>query len=232
MVPCSCKRYNNTGRMGVARNGPRHGGDAMRVRFVLARVGCIALLGLVAAGSVGVPPAMGHAAVIGNSFFAFGILPSIVPLISTGQVVVVTSRTFTSQVGGVPSTFHVTSIALTPGQVPLTAPLGPFPNPMLGPLGNPLATTTLGPLGNPFVTPIGGTVGVVDPPAAQTGGATGVIDPPGARTGAATNPRSGAAMNPAGPTSCVMSSCRLEQALTNRRLSRERNLPTVSSEAP
>ena len=232
MVPCSCAQYNNTGRMGMARNGPRHRGDAMRIRFVLTRVGCIVLFGLLAAGSVGVPPAMGHAAVIGSSFFAFGILPSIVPLISTGQVVVVTSRTFTSQVGGVPSTFNVTSIALTPGQVPLIAPLGPFPNPMLGPIGSPLATTTLGTFGNPFVTPFGGAVGVVDPPAAQTGGATGVIDPPGARTGAATNPRSGAAMNPAGPTSCVMSSCRLEQALTNRRLSRERNLPSVSSEAP
>jgi hypothetical protein len=84
----------------------------------------------------------------------------------------------------------------------------PFSNPML-------AQTNGVVVGDP---PMGGGVAVTDPP---MGGMAAAGDPPAVRHWATTDPR--------GVNACVMSSCRLEQALTNRRLIREQNL-TFGSE--
>jgi len=188
----------------------------MGTRFLARTIGGLMLLGAISAG---VLPAMGHGFVVGaNGFATFGLLPSIVPFISTGQVVVVTTRTFNSQVGGVNSRFVVTSIALTPTVVGVPSVL-PFPNPMLvssQPFSNPMLAQTNGVVvGDP---PMGGGVAVTDPP---MGGMAAAGDPPAVRHWATTDPR--------GVNACVMSSCRLEQALTNRRLIREQNL-TFGSE--
>ena len=177
----------------------------MGTRFLARTIGGLMLLGAISAG---VLPAMGHGFVAGaNGFATFGLLPSIVPFISTGQVVVVTTRTFNSQVGGVNSRFVVTSIALTPTVVGVPSVL-PFPNPML---------VSSQPFSNPMLAQTNGVV-VGDPP---MGGMAAAGDPPAVRHWATTDPR--------GVNACVMSSCRLEQALTNRRLIREQNL-TFGSE--
>lgn len=192
----------------------------MVTRFLAGTIGCLMLIGAV---SVGVLPAMGHGVIVGGTggFASFGLLPSLVPFISTGQVVVVTTRTFNSQVGGVNSRFVVTSIAVTPTVVGVPSVL-PFPNPMLvpsQPFSNPMLAQTNGVVvGDP---PVGGAVAVSDPP---MWGMTGVGDPPAAAHGTM--------MGPHGVNACVMSSCRLDQALTNRRLIREQNLSFTSEPWP
>jgi hypothetical protein len=186
----------------------------MGTRFLAKTIGCLMLVGAV---SVGALPAMGHGVIGGAAgFVSFGLLPSIVPFISTGQVLVVTTRTFNSQVGGVNSRFVVTSVALTPTVVGVPSVL-PFPNPMLvQSFPNPMLAQTNGVVfGDP---PVGGAVAVTDPPmSAMAGGG----DPPAGWHGAAMDPR--------GVNACVMSSCRLEHALTNRQLIRNQNL-TFGSE--
>ena len=186
----------------------------MGTRFLAKTIGCLMVVGAL---SVGALPAMGHGVVGGTAgFVSFGLLPSIVPFISTGQVLVVTTRTFNSQVGGVNSRFVVTSVALTPTVVGVPSVL-PFPNPMLvQSFPNPMLAQTNGVVfGDP---PVGGAVAVTDPPMSAMAGGS---DPPAGWHGGAMDPR--------GVNACVMSSCRLEQALTNRRLIREQNL-TFGSE--
>jgi hypothetical protein len=214
MAPQPRGVYNERDDSGSYGGLTDRGGCRMGTRFLARTIGCLMLLGAVSAG---VLPAMGHGVVVGGTggFVSFGLLPSLVPFISTGQVVVVTTRTFNSQVGGVNSRFVVTSIALTPTVVGVPSVL-PFPNPMLvspQTFPNPMLAQTNGVVvGDP---PMGGAVAVSDPPMG------GVGDPPAARHGTAVDPR--------GVNACVMSSCRLEQALTNRRLIREQNL-TFGSE--
>jgi hypothetical protein len=181
---------------------------------------------------------MGHGFIAGtNGFVTFGLLPSIVPFISTGQVVVVATRSFTSTVGGVPSRFVVTSISLTPGFV---APTGnvPFPNPMLAP--------------QPFL--VGGVFGISDPPTSgavgvsgpSMAGAVAVSDPPMSGVAGHSDPtmaaaagfsdppavHSGTMTDQHGVNACVMSSCRLERDLTNRRLIREHDFHFAENVSP